>query len=88
MRTGTLKKIRNYLNGMIDTAKKMNNDLKEKIRKEKEKENSIYLKRKSNNINLNFQNQIEEIKSSVKRSSYINRKTNGEIHFKYFIIRL
>ena len=83
MRTGTLKKMRNYLNGMINTAKKMNNDLKEKIRKEKEKENSIYLKRKSNNINLNFQNQIEEIKSSVKRSSYINRKTNGEIHFKY-----
>ena len=77
------------MNLEIHNLKTENFELKKNLEKfqsnftQKQKENSIYLKRKSNNINLNFQNQIEEIKSSVKRSSYINRKTNGEIHFKY-----
>ena len=49
MKLGTLRKMRLYLNSMIGTAEKMNNELKEKIRKVNN-ENQLNFKRKSLNI--------------------------------------
>ena len=84
MKAGTLKKIRLYLNSMIDTAEKMINDLKDKLRKEKElKENQLYQKRKSFNLNEKTIDKKEAMRDGIKRASYVNIKKTEEIHFDY-----
>ena len=81
MKTGTLKRMRLYLNSMIDTSEKMNNDLKEKIRKSNE-ENQFFLRRKSSNLNEKSLSKIEEFNEDKKRTSSANRKSD-DIKFKY-----
>ena len=84
MKTGNLKRMRMYLNSMIDTAEKMSNNLKEKIRKEREKENNhFYLRRQSSKLNENTLNKLSEVKKSKKRTTYINIRKPIEIKFKY-----
>ena len=81
MKTGTLQRMRFYLNNMIDSAEKMNIDLKEKIRKSNNK--NIYLRRKSSTLNEKALNQIESSINSTKRNSFINEKKSDDIKFKY-----
>ena len=81
MKTGTLKRMRLYLNSMIDTAEKMNNDLKEKIRKNNESQ--LLIRRKSSNIGEKILDKIEEINQAIKRPSFINVRKTDEIKFKY-----
>ena len=84
MKTGTLKRMRIYLNSMIDTAEKMNNNLKEKIKQEMEKENEQFnLRRQSNKIKETKTNKFSEIKKNKKRPTYINIRKPIEINFNY-----
>ena len=81
MKTGTLKRMRLYLNSMIDTAEKMNYDLKEKIKKANE-EKQLYSRRKSSDFNEINLSKIEEINDNRKRTSSLVKKFD-DIRFKY-----
>ena len=81
MKLGTLRRMRLYLNSMIGTAEKMNNELKEKIRKVNT-ENQLNFKRKSLNITEKTLSKIEDVKEKVKRTSFAFRKVD-DIKFKY-----
>ena len=84
LKTGSLKRMRLYLNSMIETAEKMNHDLKERIRKAKENENNhFYPRRKSSKLNEKTLNKIEEISKVTKRISFINTRKPEEIKFEY-----
>ena len=84
LKTGCLKRMRLYLNSMIETSEKMNHDLKEKIRKAKENENKqIHLRRRSSNLNEKTLNKIVELGNTKKRASYANIRMPEEIKFKY-----